>query len=462
MNNGTRSMLLLAGGGTALIWRYALANYLSLVLFQHPYPLPEAAAMLSLAFFASCWVEGRGWRIVQVVGVHLIILIIVVMRTIYLFDAPAHCGWIHYWRVDFFAGQRSTVQGLSVLLMAALVPLFWYGGWTLARKRQDPRSFFSRFDLGLTFFFLYFLVKFLAWHKGADLLQDPLADTLLISFLLFGLLSIALARHQGSARKAFISGYKTIGTVLGFGTLALVVGTGLVTLWLPYLKAVAQTGFHALQIASKPLSLIFIRLIRFLYAPRSLDGRSAAQLFGPDRVLAHPSAESSWWLELVRQIVGYGAMGLATGVMLIGLVVMIGLLVRWLMSKTSVTGRQKSGLGGSDLILWMQQLWRLLKRLPTAILYRRPIYEALIRWGRRSGIMHPASETPLEYGARLKAGFPMLSREIETIITLVNQEVYGGTAIHDQSMEEVKSCWRSVRAPRFWFSRLKSRWRQTG
>ena len=399
---------------------------------------------------------------------HLAALILVVMRTIYLFDAPPHYGWSHYWRHVFFAGQRSTAQGLSVLLMAGLVPLFWYGGWALARKRHDLRSFFSRFDLGLTFFFLYFLVKFLARQKGVELMADPLANPLLISFLLFGLLSIALARRQGSAHTTFISGYKTIGMVLSFNAMALVVGTGLVTLLLPYLAAAARTGFNALQTASKPLGLMFIRLIRFMYAPRSLDIRPGHQLLTPDKVLPHPSTAGSWWEEIVRQIVGYGAMGLAAGGILIGLVLLIGWLARWLMSRTPGADRRQRGSGVGALIFWMQRIWRLLKCMPQTIrttwrVFKKrggPIYAALIRWGGRSGIRHRRSETPLEYGTRLKSGFPMLRSEIETIIALVNQEVYDGWPIENHRIEAAKSAWRRLCNPRFWFSRLKGRWRQ--
>jgi hypothetical protein len=66
------------------------------------------------------------------------------------------------------------------------------------------------------------------------------------------------------------------------------------------------------------------------------------------------------------------------------------------------------------------------------------------------------SETPAEYGLRLKKHFPSLAGEIEGIVAAFNLAVYGEIVLDDARMNLARASWRRLRSPRYWPARLKS------
>ena len=83
------------------------------------------------------------------------------------------------------------------------------------------------------------------------------------------------------------------------------------------------------------------------------------------------------------------------------------------------------------------------------------LYAALLRWGRRSGVPRLASETPREYGLRLKRRFPAVTREVASIIEAFNQTVYGGIVLKDRRLASAQAAWRTLHSPLYWVQRLK-------
>ena len=83
-------------------------------------------------------------------------------------------------------------------------------------------------------------------------------------------------------------------------------------------------------------------------------------------------------------------------------------------------------------------------------------YAALLRWGRHGGLPPSLTETPAEYGLRLKLRFPAVGKEIELIIAGFNREVYGELALDEQQVAVARLAWRKLRSPLQWPSRLKS------
>ena len=84
------------------------------------------------------------------------------------------------------------------------------------------------------------------------------------------------------------------------------------------------------------------------------------------------------------------------------------------------------------------------------------LYAALLTWGRHSGLPYFLSETPAEYGLRLKYRFPSLKTEIELIIEAFNQEVYGEIILDSEQCAIAQFAWRRLRSPLHWPSRLKT------
>ena len=114
-------------------------------------------------------------------------------------------------------------------------------------------------------------------------------------------------------------------------------------------------------------------------------------------------------------------------------------------------------------LLWAQRLWAALgmsfkwavQRLKG---YRDAVqlYQAFLKWGRRSGLPHLLSETPDEYGSRLGKRFPYLAGEIGGIVEAFKLVVYGELALDDAQMTMARLSWRKMRSPRYWPARLKS------
>ena len=90
------------------------------------------------------------------------------------------------------------------------------------------------------------------------------------------------------------------------------------------------------------------------------------------------------------------------------------------------------------------------------------LYAALQRWGIRSGVPHIVSETPAEYGARLRYHFPALHQEVEAIIALFNRYVYGEISLKQKEVAIAQAAWRHVRSPRYWKRRLQLWLRHAG
>ena len=115
------------------------------------------------------------------------------------------------------------------------------------------------------------------------------------------------------------------------------------------------------------------------------------------------------------------------------------------------------------MLWWAQRLWAALAAgfkwaAQKFMGYRDPVqfYCAFLRWGRRSGLPHLLSETPGEYGLRLKKQFPSLTRDIGRIVGAFNLAVYGEVNLDDGQMTRVKHSWKRLRSARNWPARLKS------
>jgi hypothetical protein len=332
---------------------------------------------------------------------------------------------------------------------------------TLARRSTSYPTLCSRFDLGIAVFFLLFLTKSLLLIKGGIKIEDPISQLLLFPFFLFSLLAIGLVRNQSTTPRNFLSGYQNIGIIISFTLVVVLFGTGLVLFFLPYLTLSAEVGHDILKVVARPLGGILVSVLRFIFfhgaiqqeKPSPPSKGSVGDLLSP--------VESSWWAELFEKILVWVFGSLLGLIALFVSGVAVFYLFRWLFSRTSISRRRQSSW--YLISLWVEQLrifllsWlrRLVERVKG---YRRAIqlYSALLSWGRRSGIPHFLSETPIEYGLRLNHQFPALKREIELIIDAFNREVYGEITLNEQQLGQAQFALRRLRSPLHWPLRLKT------
>jgi hypothetical protein len=139
----------------------------------------------------------------------------------------------------------------------------------------------------------------------------------------------------------------------------------------------------------------------------------------------------------------------------------LSLIFRWLFSKTPVN--QESQSPWYSIVGWTEKLrrfiyscWGWLVRRIRGYKGAIQLYLALLAWGRHSGLVHSLSETPKEYGFRLKNRFPILTEEIELIVESFNKVVYGEMNLGEHQSELTQTAWRRLRSPRHWPLRFRN------
>jgi hypothetical protein len=464
--NRTRAMIMvISGGAMALIWRFAVANYISLAAMGRPYPLAEAILAVTLAAVIGALTHRRGWRVISVGGLHGCAAALTLLRTVYVYRGGGRPFLSCVWLRELIAGAPDAVEWFRILLVAGLAVWFWSGGWFLIRGKDRPQSHYTRLDLGLAFFFILFLAKLVAWQKTGIEITDPVSAPSLIAFMLFGLLAVGLARRGESVRTQFISGKKTVGMMLSVILVALLFSTGALVLFRPWLTAMAEVSFTVLKTVGAPIGSVLLAIVQFMFMPRRMRPDPPSPSSGPDIGATGGVPETSGWGELIQRIITYGAAGVAILVVLAAAALIVWMVARWLWSRTPRGSNQRPGL--DPWALW-SALRAALGRILTA--FRKTVgglfqgapesgahlFGALSAWGRRSGIPRTLSETPGEYGQRLKQRFPQIDAEIETLVELFNQEVYGAVAIDQERLATARAAWDRLRAPRHWGRRLRS------
>jgi hypothetical protein len=234
-----------------------------------------------------------------------------------------------------------------------------------------------------------------------------------------------------------------------------------VLLFLPYLKVAAEVGYGVLKVAAKPVGYVLLQVLRFLYMPRGNPPKTPSPGVGLGDL--EISSEKGWLPQMVEKILAWG-LGSLLGLAILGISCLILFyLFRWLFSRTSIhQKRQNRGLG-YVISLWALRFQTFLVSCREGIVRRvkgyhkaAQFYSALLSWGRHSGLPCSPSETPTEYGLRLKDQFPSLKREIGWIIEAFNQEVYGEINLNSEQLAISRFSWRRLRSPSHWPSRLKA------
>lgn len=448
-------------GGTELSWLYAWATFLTTAILHHPFPFPEAIGTFALASVLTLLSKGKGWRVVYIFGIQVCGFMLASLRIVYVFYSWSYPFLSHAWLTEFFNTARGFFEWLHLILILFWALLFWIGGVTLARRSVSYRTLCSRFDLGIAVFFLLFLTKSLLLIKGGIRIEDPISQLLLFPFFLFSLLAIGLVRNQSTTPRNFLSGYQSIGIIISFTLVVILFGTALVLFFLPYLTLTAEVGHDILKTVARPLGAILVSVLRFIYfhgaiqqeKPSPPPKENIGDLVSP--------AESSWWAELFEKILIWVFGSLFGLIALFAFGVAVFYLFRWLFSRTSISRRRQSSW--YLISLWVEQLrifllsW--LRRIARRVKgYRKAVqlYTALLSWGRRSGIPHFLSETPIEYGLRLNHQFPALKREIKLIIDAFNREVYGEITLNEQQLGRARFALRRLRSPLHWPLRIKT------
>jgi hypothetical protein len=450
----------LVTGAMELSWFFAWAMFSGAATMHRPFPFFEAIIAFALAGFVTHVSTGKGWRIVQILGLQVCGFVCAALMMIHRLYYGLYGLLDHRWLLSFFNGPKGAQAWLILLVNLFLMLIVWTAGLTLARR---PKAYYvtcGRFDFGLAAFFALFIAKLIALTKGGMVINDSLSLLFVFPFFLFSLLSIGMVRIENTAPKAFLPGYRDIGVIVSFIAVVLLGAGGLVIFFLPGLTAAARMGYRVVKVAGAPLGYLFVAVVRFMFMPRgNRPDASAESSKGIDWDLIKPSPHS-WWVELLEKILGWGLWGFV----LLALLVVAGIAafyaLKWLFSRTSVGEERERRRNSASS--WLARLWALLinsyrKVLRSVRGYQKAaeLYSALLGWARRSGLSHARTETPLEFGARLNSRFPDLAPQVELIVSGFNQEVYGEAALSGIQLAAIRLAWRALCSPVHWPSRVR-------
>ena len=454
-------LLFLVIVGMELSWRYAWANFLTTSVLHQPFPFPEAIGAFGLAAGLTLLSKGKGWRIIYILGIQVFCFVLVALRIVYAFNTSSYSFLSQTWLIEFFNTPKSPLQWLNLILILFLTLMLWIGGVTFARRSTAYATLCSRFDLGIAAFALLFMTKFLLLVKGGIQIDDPISQLLFPPFFIFSLLAIGLIQNRKATQRDFLPGYQGIGVILSFTVLVILLGAGLVLFFLPYLTLAAEKGYGIIKTAAMPFGPILISVLRFIFMRGTIRSENSSSPSTGSQGNPVSPTESSWWMDLLEKILSWVFGGLIGLVILLMTGLALFFLFRWLLSRTRIS--QKRHSTRYSILLWVERLRLLLlswlQRIRTGVKRYKGavhVYTALLSWGRHSGLPHFLSETPMEYGLRLKARFPSLKGEIELIIEAFHQEVYGEIILDERQLALPRSAWRRLRSPIYWPSRLKT------
>ncbi len=456
MNKNRGALLFLAHSGMELCWLYACVAFLLSAIAQRPFPLPAALATFFLAAALNRVLQGMGLRVISILGLQTTGFLLTASRIVYSLDYQAYPYFGKEWIAEFLGQTREFQEWLVLVIILIFVLVFWLAGVAFARRSPAYLSICTRFDYGVTAFFCIFISQSLLLVKGGIAVRNPAPVLLLFPFFAFSLLAIGLARNRDSAQRNFLGGYKGVGMLLSFTAMFLALGAGLVLFFMTYLSAAAEAGYGVLKSVAGPLLPVLERVLLFLFGQLPEQNSFFPKTIRGEPPSIPPGETSAWSQNLAWVLFGF--------VLLIGLIFcVLGIwhLLRWLISRTSKEERKP--IHWQLMLLWAQRLWT------TIVLgfkwaaqklkgYRDPVqlYRAFLKWGRRSGLPHLLSETPGEYGSRLKKQFPSLTEDIGRIVEAFNLVVYGEVNLDDGQVALVRLSWKRLRSARNWPARLKS------
>jgi hypothetical protein len=451
----------LISGGMEVCWLYGWAAFSMTAIMGKPFTFVGAIVAFALALILTNLSLGKGWRIIQIGSLQIPGIACAAMVTAYTTYYPSYPFAATGWFFAFFHQSRTPLEWTVLALVFIWTVLFWIGGCALARR---PRAYFTvcaRFDVGLAAFFCLFLAKLVLLDRGGIQVNDPISSSLVFPFFLFSLLAIGIARIERKVPKDYLPGYRGIGIITTFIAIVLLSAGAAILFFLPFMTAVADTGYRVLRGGAGFVLPVVERVLRFIFTGRNIREEPADSSPKSDGWNLSPSMDGTW-MQVFENVLRWGVKGLALLLVVAAFGFIAFYLIKWLLSKTKYVRKDTAEV--LQTMPWFRRLWTALvlfyRRLLLSIRgYKKAseLYAVLLRWGQHSGIARFIHETPLEFGARLDKHFPPLKTQINLIVSAFNRETYGEVNLSGEGMKQAQSAWRALRNPRHWPLRIKIR-----
>ncbi|TFG89496.1 MAG: DUF4129 domain-containing protein [Gemmatimonadales bacterium] len=447
----------IASTGMELSWMYAVFALLSLVLGLPLFPPGLTIVLFIVAVVPNPITRGRGWRRYAVGAVYLAFLLpAALVAAVFLrpWIEPgrpfADLRWILPTRALEEVGAWVTPASLAAGCIA-----FWWSGFSFSRRPTSAAAVTRRFDTGVASLCAVVIIGWAAGETGAPL------RLLIASFFLFAILAVALARGNGTGTRSFPVGFRGAGIAFSFAVTASILGLAAAML-LPVVRLAAQAGYSVVRSAAVSAWPLVLAFLRWLYG---LWTRKPDQpLAPPDHPGQAPLVRSMLDMSPLGRILYWAIVGIIGTVLLFLVGSIAWQIALFLRSRTSRDGRIGARAGPGRLLASVLSAFVgfLRRLLALGSLHPKDAVEAfarLARWGRRSGVVRRPAETPLEYSRRLGGSFPDLQTPIGTIVDCFNGQFFGGLALDRGRRRELNRSSISIRRPRHWLARLRSRLR---
>ena len=450
--------LVFSSGGMMLCCFYTCTAFLLAALSHDPLPLFRSSGMVFLAALLTLCHHDRGWRRIQVACLHAAGLIVSGLwfcHGYFRIDSPIlDLAWVR----DFSLQDHDAVRWLGFIIVAASIGILWGMGRRLITRPREPAVICRRFDLGLGSLLGLLTIKLLVAVKGAAIPFKHSSITMMTAFVLLGLISLGVVRIRNSPRDGAVY-LKGAGIVMSFCAAVLGLGGGLFLLFLAELRGLADAGASMITTAAAPLGPKVADLIRFVF--NATGGREPIQLSagGNDVSVAVLPGES-------QAISQNPVMGITITILVLAGAFILYYAVKWL-GRLLFARTEKKATGENGVLWLLRALLRAVGRFLLALrLGKLPpaeqlnavqqYYRRLRRWGRFSGLHAAAAETPREFGMRLVQRFPQVHKEVDMIIHMHNEAVYGRVFPDHHGLAGARRALRRIRRPSLYPARLKS------
>jgi hypothetical protein len=368
--------------------------------------------------------------------------------------------WSVRWVLEFFMLERALTGWLVLVVILFCVWILWFCGIRLWAKPTDKTLLNHRFDLGLAFLFSLLLIKLIIAVKGASMTMEHSSTKSFISFIILGLFSMGFFQTRSRSRTGGVTYLKGAGVVFSFAAVTLILGGGLFILFLPELQNLAEASYGLLGNVTRPLEWFMVLLSGFFLEMgirrKFLEEPSGEPLPGIDRSGGELGILHYLFIGVAMTIMLFMA-----GLMLYYLIKWLFSMIKWLFSET-VKEKEKKGLW-EHLLMYFDTvknlfsfLWVKMFKTPDISWKAEACNKRLLRWGRFSGVHHAVTETPKEYGIRLGHQFPRIQNEIDLIIHIHDEAVYGCLRPGGRQISRARLAMRRIRNPLLWFARIKS------
>jgi hypothetical protein len=453
-----RPILLLTQAAAEVSWLYASIAFVTLSLIGRNVPFAYGLAVFAFAALITHLSIGRWLRNVFILIIQIAAFAAATLMTVHGMDYPAFPLFSFDWIVQGFQGSHPQRYWLELILLGISALLYWIGGAFLSVRKMVYGSVCSRFDIGLAAFFALFLIQMVAEVKGGGRVDSNQGPYSLFSFLLFGLLSIGIARSTRVGSRSYLPGYGVFGILISFSAAVVLCVGSVILFFLPALQKAAVVGYSAIARGSGFLGSIILPILRFVLGPRGVRPDPPTPAADISRFQYLPPM--TWYGRLIEDIMIWGSKGIMALMLLLAVGVIVFFIAKWLLGRSpQTTGPKRMGMRQNIL----SRLWLALRLLRRDMLLRMKgyksagdLYRALKTWGKRSGLALRPTETPLEFANRLGYFHPLLKGRIDLIVDAFNRETYGMGGIGEPELSHGRSSLRSLSHPRHWLRRLKT------